>query len=487
MRENIQCGHSTTSNLPDSACAKYFNSLLDYFSLKQNFKHTVSDVRKFVIILTLIMGSVMNVLAQVTTTDSIFIHNSRPINFVVDKIDISDSDRRWITDTLIPQLRALGKKGIVIGRAAASPEGPEPNNVRLANQRRASVDALLQEYGISPKRIRYDVIPEDYPMLRSLMYLAHDDRLPALDMLMSQYTAFGPRFKAALKEYDEGRLWRHLLDNYFGKLRAVRIMAIDRDLTALTMPEDIEMLTLRDIMPAKRDSIMPLRFTVDYPRPLPSLPLQQTPRRELLSVKTNLLFDFAYMPGYDRFCPIPNIAIEYYPLHGHFTYGASFDCPWWQNYNDHKYFQVRNYQIHTRYYLRSGDIALRTPGDGAAFKGLYFSAYAHAGLYNICFDERRGWEGEGFGGGLGIGYVTPLSRNEHWRLEFGLQAGFFYTPYDPYQWLCPIDPDNDVRQYYYKWYGDAKDFKTRQHRYTWFGPTRIEVTLSYDLLYRKRK
>ena len=40
-------------------------------------------------------------------------------------------------------------------------------------------------------------------------------------------------------------------------------------------------------------------------------------------MKSNVLFDFAYVPaGYNRFCPIPNIAVEYYPLHGHFTFGA---------------------------------------------------------------------------------------------------------------------------------------------------------------------
>ena len=65
-----------------------------------------------------------------------------------------------------------------------------------------------------------------------------------------------------------------------------------------------------------------------------------------------------------------------------------------------------------------------------------------------------------------------------------MQLGYLETKYDPYQWRCPIDPDKDKEQYYYKWYGDAKDFKKRQHRYTWLGPTRIEITLSYDLLYR---
>ena len=68
-----------------------------------------------------------------------------------------------------------------------------------------------------------------------------------------------------------------------------------------------------------------------------------------------------------------------------------------------------------------------------------------------------------------------------------MQAGWFFTDYDPYQWLCPVDPDSDQQLYYYKWYGDAKDFKKRQHRYSWLGPTRLEITLSYDLFYRKSK
>lgn len=432
------------------------------------------------------MGFTMNIAAQVRTTDSIFIRDARPINFVIDKIDISNEDRLWITDTLIPRLQALGNRGIIIGRAGASPEGPTPNNERLADGRRTSVNALLGSYGISTDRIHYDVVPEDYPQLRSLLYLAHDGYYNTVDSLIRCHRGYPQRLKVAMRKYDDGRMWQYLLQQYFPKLRAVRIMAIDKALAALddtisrglTMPEQ----TTFNIMPYRQNdnNIITLK-TVPY------IPLSLSqPRRELLSVKTNVLFDFAYMPGYDRFCPIPNVAVEYYPLHGHFTYGASFDGPWWQNYDDHKYFQLRNYQLHTRYYLRSGDISLRRPGEGAAFKGLYLSAYAHAFIYNICFDANRGWEGEGVGAGLGIGYVLPISKKEHWRLEFGLQAGYFYTPYDPYQWLCPVDPTTDTRQYYYKWYGKSEDFKKRQHRYSWFGPTRVEITLSYDLLKRKR-
>lgn len=438
-------------------------------------------MRYVITIIAMIFGFVMDTAAQGNTTDSVFVRNSRPIEFIVNKININDQDRRWITDSLIPALKALGDRGIVIGRATASPEGPTPNNERLANGRRASVDALLSGYGINTDQIRYDVIAEDFPLLRTLMWLEHDEEYKTVATLMKLYHDNNHKLKEVMKRYNGGKLWRRLLHQYFHKLRAVRIMAMDKAIIGLEQQEHTKYnIPTVSFIPQNLNS-QAIQIPEEY---IASL---DNSRRELLSVKTNLLFDFAYMPGYDRFCPIPNVAIEYYPLHGHFTYGASFDGPWWQHYDEHKYFQLRNYQLHTRYYLRSGDISLRKTGKGAAFKGLFFSAYANANLYNICFDEHRGWEGEGWGAGLGIGYVLPLGGKEHWRLEFGLQAGYYQTDYDPYQWKCPVNPDRDPLQYYYKWYGDAKDFKKRQHRYTWFGPTRVDITLSYDLLYRKVK
>ena len=70
----------------------------------------------------------MDMAAEGITADSIFIQNSRPIKFVVNRINISDQDREWITDVLIPELQRLGDSGVVFGRAAASPEGPYDNN-----------------------------------------------------------------------------------------------------------------------------------------------------------------------------------------------------------------------------------------------------------------------------------------------------------------------------------------------------------------------
>lgn len=428
----------------------------------------------------------MNAAAQVSTTDSAFIHDSRPIiPFVVGKKDIEQQDRKWITNNLIPKLKALGDSGIIIGRASASPEGSLQINTQLANARKASMNALLSSYGINTNLIRYDVAPMDFPLMRALMKLRKDDYLPVVDSLMNRYAADVMLLKEAMIRQDRGKLWQHLYHNYFPSLRSVRIMAIKRAEKEEDKREEIE----RKENEREKIEIEKIE-KIEKIEEIEKIEKEETEgdeRRELMSVKTNLLFDLAYMPGYNRFCPIPNVAIEFYPLRGHFTYGASFDGPWWKHYSKHKYFQLRNYQVHTRYYLRRGDIEERKPGKGAAFKGFFFSAYAHAYLYNICFSEKRGWEGEGWGAGMGVGYVMPIDRKEHWRLEFGLQLGYLNTLYDPYQWRCPVDPDTDANRYYYKWYGNAKDFKKRQHSYSWIGPTRVEITLSYDLIYRHKE
>lgn len=432
-------------------------------------------------ILFVFLGYNLNASAQVKTTDSTFIHDSRPIiPFVVGKKDIEAQDRKWILQTLIPKLQALGDSGIILGRASSSPEGSLYINTRLAQARKNSMNALLRSYGIQADRIRYDVAPMDFALLHTLLRLEHDAYYPTLDSLYNKYGNNVLQLKEAAIRQDQGKFWLHLYHNYFPRLRSVRIMAINKSLARTEKPQmDILISSIQRPL-LSLDSMMPKQEVI----PLSSI--AKAYRRELLSIKTNLLFDLAYMPGYNRFCPIPNVAIEYYPLHGHFTYGASFDGPWWKDYDAHKYFQLRNYQLHARYYLQSGDVALRQPGKGAAFKGFYLSSYAHAYLYNICFDENRGWEGEGWGAGLGFGYVLPLDRKEHWRMEFGLQAGYLNTRYDPYQWRCPVDPGTDIDRYYYKWYGDAKDFRKRQHSYTWIGPTRVEVTLSYDIIYRRK-
>ncbi len=412
--------------------------------------------------------------STVDIPDSLFYKISRKVIFPVNKYVIPENSefRREITEELMPYMNSISYRlHSIIVRGAASPEGPYRWNKFLSEHRMKALLELINENSTLPidEKLRTVEVPEDYIYLLRVMKEKDDpDYFRVKAIVDKWFEADIHVLKDCLKKFDGGKVWRRLFKTYYPEMRAARVVLVFKR---------YEMPT------AKVAEIVPPGISTPEPT---MLEMRRRPRRELLSVKTNLLLDLAYMPGYDRWCPIPNVAVEYYPLHGHFTFGASIDFPWWQHYNDHKYFQLRNYQLETRYYFKSGDVDERGYDDGPAFRGWYLQAYAHAALYGLSFDADRGWEGEGIGGGLGIGYVMPLSRNGHWRLEFGAQFGFFWTKYDPYQYDCPVENCAHDHLYYYKWTEDADLFRKRQHRFTWLGPTRIGVTLSYDLLYRKR-
>ena len=409
----------------------------------------------------------------------------------------------------------------VMLRGAASPEGPTKFNKFLGEKRAEALLDFIKDHLAVPTGDGFDmeIDIEDYRTLCLMMRRRGD---PDYGYVQAQCDLYLPKnriqkLKTTLQGARQGRLWRRLYREYFSQLRAARIVLFFRkpntyvgtilpELVSApqvvpTEPLPLSPDTAKAVVPVVTPVIEeptpvvvepvpvvePTPAVVDTPKVAPLLASLRVPRRELLSVKSNLLFDFAYVPGYDRWCPIPNVALEYYPKHGHFTFGASMDFPWWQHHNEHKFFEIRNYQVEARYYLRSGDVAKNPAGEGIAFRGLFLQAYAHAGLYSICFDADRGWEGEGFGGGLGLGYVMQLgtSKTSRWRLEFAAQFGYFKTKYDPYVFEHPVYNDYKDNLYYYNWIYDPDDFVRRAHRFTWFGPTRVGVTLSYDLLFRR--
>jgi len=385
-------------------------------------------------------------------------------------------------------------------RGAASPEGPTRFNKFLGEKRAETLLNFVKANLPVPVDENFDmeIDVEDYRTLCLMMRRMGDKDYGYVQTLCDQYIPKNQidKLKIALRGARQGTLWYRLFREYFPRLRAARIVLFFREPRthaqkvvigpSVETVSPVETDTSVDVVekPVLPDTTIVLPPVQDTePVTLQSL-RERIPRREFLSVKTNMLFYGVYMPGYDRWCPIPNVAVEYYPKHGHFTYGFSFDFPWWQHYHKYKFFQIRNYQLEARYYFRSGDIRKNPPGQGAAFRGWYLQGYAHAGLFGICFDKNRGWEGEGLGVGVGAGYVLPLSRDGHWRLEFNAQVGYFIAKYDPYQYGNPKTGEEDDL-YYYKWTLDRDLFKERQYRFNWIGPTRVGVSLVYDLLYRR--
>ncbi len=418
--------------------------------------------------------------STVDIPDSVFYKISRKVIFPVNIYEIPEDAefRREIVEELMPYMNSISYRlqSIVI-RGAASPEGPYRWNKFLSEHRKQALLDLINANSTLPfnDKLTTIEIPEDYIYLLRVMKERNDKDYDRVKAIVDKWWGNDPYcLKNDMKRLDGGTVWRRLLKEYYPEMRAARVVLVFKKY------EPVQ---------AKVDPIVTPALNLEKETMTAADVAMRRERREILSVKTNLLFDLAYVPGYNRWCPIPNIAVEYYPLHGHFTFGASIDFPWWQHYNDYKYFQIRNYQLETRYYFRNGDVNERGYGNGAAYSGWYLQAYGNLGLYGICFDEDRGWEGEGIGGGLGFGYVLPLTRKGHWRLEFNAQFGIFWTKYDPFQYECPMEDCETTDHehiYFYKWTGDADLFKKRQHRFTWIGPTRLGITLTYDLLYRKR-
>ena len=429
-----------------------------------------------------------------TVPDSVFYQNSRPIIFSINRTDIRPADRLWISDSLKPALDSLGTNGYVLARSAASPEGPTPNNQRLALARRDAANNALRKLGFDTDRIKYKVVTEDYDMLLVLMKTHQDQDLHVVDSLMKRYSNSDAALKAALQKYNGGKLWTRLLREYFPQLRATRMMLVD--LRVYHDPADNDFQpTFPTIEPNERLTLptlplLPLQpttttieaepiYIVPYFDPQSLIIESDEPihRIPLLNVRSNLLYDGFWMPHFGM-APILNIGVEFYPRHGHFTYNAWFASSYYHKWNKHKFFQLRNYELEARFYFRKTD--------RADYHGWYVSVSVDNNIYGIGLGKRKGWEGEGLGGQLNLGYVLPLCHYKQWKLQFVAGAGFYHTWYDPYLYGTPdYFGHKEDGLYYYDTNLYRDDFKRRQHRFSWFGPTQIAINLSYDLLWRK--
>ena len=463
-------------------------------------------------------------ISPITLTDEQFFDMAGSVVFPVGKSELPEDAPllRQLATKVIPRLNRDSLQIVkILFRGAASPEGPVELNQKLGQQRAKALYDFFKSRMTMPigeEVISSSIDIEDYQTLCLLMRRANDPDYAQVKALTDRYlgsvtasatptssvsgglaartsasnvgsnSAANPSqdpaiiasLKAELQQINGGQLWQRLKDTYFAKLRTARLVLIVKRVADLPLVELPPVIGWPLPVPTA-----PATLTIKQPEPVPEV----LPRREVLSVKTNMLFYGIYMPGYNRWCPIPNIALEYYPKRGHFTFGASFDMPWWQDYDAHKYFQLRNYQLETRYYLKGNNTDPEDVVNGTyqapSYSGFYLQGYVHTGLFGICFDANRGWVGEGGGAGIGAGYVMPISRDGHWRLEFQLQAGWFRCKYDPYKYENPINPGYHDDLYYYKWTLSPDLFKKRQYTFNWIGPTRIGVTLSYDLLYKR--
>lgn len=410
-------------------------------------------------------------------SDSLFNALAVGVQFKVNRTDIDpeSSFRQLYGQQVLPLLFGSHLKlHKLFIRGAASPEGPYDNNRRLGVGRsKALFDFIgkdLQRAFGDGKPLKTDAqtITEDYGYLIDLMREANDPDYETVRSLFEQARHNELQTKSLLQRAQGGKLWTRLKEQYFERLRTARIVL----LVSRIQPQ----LPDLSIKSQPRD----LSYSALPPRPVElSLGTVQphwepdTVRRHLVALRTNLLRDGFYMPQFG-WAPGIDAQLEYYPLDGHYTYNAAFTWTNHRHWSSQEFFQMRDLQLELRRYFRGG----------GEFLGAYLGAYLEGTVYGIGLSKTKGWEGEGGGAGLSVGYVMPLNRRGNWRLEFMASFGAFVTRYDPYVYGNPVTKEEDG-DYYYDYLGSATAFKERNHQFTWFGPTNVGIQITYDILYRK--
>lgn len=416
--------------------------------------------------------------------DSIFYKKARGITFPVNifKLPKNDSWFDELRDEVYPWARKnkLELRYIEM-RGASSPEGPlNWNDVLAKNRSHALIDTLQSIFHVDYSLVDSSVVsrPEDYKALLYMMKQNNDPQYAFVNKLLNRHKGNRATEKAELMKVDRGRLWQRLLKQYYPAIRYARVILFFAP-QATPAPEGVKIN--RDT-PDEMGS-----FEIRQPEEEQHASLIK-PRKHVLAVRTNLVYDFFYYPKYGM-AYSPNIQLEYYPNSGRFSFNASLTYPDWESYWTYKFWQIHDYNLGVRYYTRKNKV---TPKDATQyydetadfFQGFYIGAYGNIGRYGIGLDDKTGWEGEYVGGGLQVGYTMPLCRSSRWRLEFSVGIGVLASKYDPYIWGNPINGEKDGL-YYYEWYQSAELFRKRNHHFLYFGPTEVGIHLTYDILYRR--
>lgn len=359
--------------------------------------------------------------------------------------------------------------------AQASPEGIVSRNVWLA-QHRADVmlDYLKNNYPDLNAKLTVHTVNESWDNLAQ--YVIHDPNLTdeekerILDIIESPNLTLGDK-KALIKKVGRNSkvgdiYYDYLFKYYYPAIRNTGIYVLHNYVAPILEVPPISLS--EEFKPSAPDSI-----NFNIAQPAPASPIRKRP---ILAVKTNLPY-YGFFTKDLGWAPIYNIELEWYPTeNGRWTWLGEYEFPWHVVPDRHQYFQILNLQLEGRRYFKKA----------TNHSGWYMSGYLGVNLFDICFDRYagHGYQGEGFGGGLGAGYVLPLGKdpNTRWKLEFLAKAGMYMTLYDPYDAGNPFSG-----KYYYEWYDAPELFMRRNMIFRWLGPTGVGVSLSYDLIRKKVK
>lgn len=410
---------------------------------------------------------------ELTLDDTQFNAMATGIRFKVNRTEIDTTQEFFsiFNDQVIAYLRnqhfQIEKLFI---RGAASPEGPYANNQRLGKGRTAALFHLIEQKLSAPDapmpKMDSQAIIEDYRYLVDLMEAANDSDAVRVREAMEACDWDERCCKKALQALDKGQLWKRLLVEYFPTLRAARVVIWVK---RYEMP-NLEMITgATPLLNVPRiDALAEMEGKTVM------LPGWKYYRRPVMAIRTNFVRDLFYMPKFG-FAPTLDVQLEFFPVYSNYTANLAFSWSNWRKWDKQKFFQIRDAQIEVRrYFKQKGE-----------YYGPFVGIYAEGLVYGVGLNAEQGWQGEGWGAGIDIGYSLRLTKSGHLRMEFALKVGYLGSVYDEYVYGNPVTKDIDDL-YYYNYTGAAEDFRRRNTLLTWIGPTDLSIALTYDIVYYTR-
>lgn len=361
----------------------------------------------------------------------------------------------------------------------SSPEGIYSRNVWLSEHRsQVMVDYVKKTFPELADKLSVNLVSESWENLAQYVYqdpnLDEQTKQKILDLIDSdiKIETKKSRMKNLGKTKKTGDIYKYLLNNYYPVIRNTGIYILHMLEEETPFNKNPERPPLLPEPP-----VNPKGITREPERPGPPPEPEEPPRkRPILAVKTNIPY-YGFFTKSIGWAPIYNVEAEWYPSEfGRWSWLVEYEFPWHSKESKHQYFQIINLQLEGRRYFKKEYY----------HTGWYLSGYVGGNYYDICLDDKSfyGYQGEGFGGGLGLGYVQPLGdrATTRWKLEFFVKAGYYMSFYDPYQ---PGNPY--MGKSYYDWHDDPSLFIRRNWVFKWLNPTGVGISISYDLIHKKVK
>ena len=301
---------------------------------------------------------------------------------------------------------------------AASPEGSDQLNRRLARGRLTALENLVRKEVDIPDSLitRNDsYIPWDYlkTQIEGSDVTRKDEVIAILNEKSSMVDYHYPNLHidsriVKLKKLDNGKVWQQINKLFFGQMRnaCVVFVTYKRELPAVQEPIIVpDTVVVEPVADIAQDTTAIVETVTPE--------IKEWNRK--LYIKTNALFWGMGMT---------NAAAEI-DLAKHWSFALPVTYSAWNYFTSTVKFRTLSVQSEFRYWFNENNQKF--------FVGAHFG-YAQ---YNVAVDGNYRYQDHdgkspALGGGISVGYRMPISKNDKWHVEFTLGAGVYSLYYDKF-------------------------------------------------------